>query len=279
MAGRRLRRAVRDILIANGIVEPIITIAGLANSYTHYIATFEEYQGQRYEAASTIFGPHTLEAYIQEFKRLTHDFLNGQPSTSEIAPRDLSKNQISIQPPVIVDTVGPFRKFGSMAIDAKESYTRGDNVFVSFRSANPRNNQRIEGTFLTVEKQDESGKWQTLYVDGDWCTKFYWKGGVGHFGESFAEITWDIPSESPKGLYRICHQGTRKTIIGDATTSYFSAPDWLLSNIMGSKAIHLAWEAYKLGFRFSEKIRYLTGTMVGARYKDFSGCSRSFLVK
>eukprot|EP00521_Asterionellopsis_glacialis_P018528 CAMPEP_0195296218 /NCGR_PEP_ID=MMETSP0707-20130614/18994_1 /TAXON_ID=33640 /ORGANISM="Asterionellopsis glacialis, Strain CCMP134" /LENGTH=751 /DNA_ID=CAMNT_0040357659 /DNA_START=41 /DNA_END=2293 /DNA_ORIENTATION=- len=190
MAGRRLRRAVRDILIANGIVEPIITIAGLANSYTHYIATFEEYQGQRYEAASTIFGPHTLEAYIQEFKRLTHDFLNGQPSTSEIAPRDLSKNQISIQPPVIVDTVGPFRKFGSMAIDAKESYTRGDNVFVSFRSANPRNNQRIEGTFLTVEKQDESGKWQTLYVDGDWCTKFYWKGGVGHFGESFAEITW-----------------------------------------------------------------------------------------
>lgn len=42
-----------------------ITIAGLTNTYSSYVTTFEEYQAQRYEGASTIFGPHTLDAYIQ----------------------------------------------------------------------------------------------------------------------------------------------------------------------------------------------------------------------
>ena len=42
-----------------------VVIAGLANTYSSYITTFEEYAVQRYEGASTIFGPHTLDAYIQ----------------------------------------------------------------------------------------------------------------------------------------------------------------------------------------------------------------------
>lgn len=42
-----------------------VVIAGLTNTYSSYITTFEEYGVQRYEGASTIFGPHTLDAYIQ----------------------------------------------------------------------------------------------------------------------------------------------------------------------------------------------------------------------
>ena len=42
-----------------------VVIAGLANTYASYVTTFEEYSVQRYEGASTIFGPHTLDAYIQ----------------------------------------------------------------------------------------------------------------------------------------------------------------------------------------------------------------------
>ena len=47
-----------------------VVLAGLSNVYTHYIATFEEYQRQRYEAASTIFGPHSLQAYQQQYSKL-----------------------------------------------------------------------------------------------------------------------------------------------------------------------------------------------------------------
>lgn len=44
-------------------VHPVI--AGLTNTYSSYITTFEEYGVQRYEGASTLYGPHTLDAYIQ----------------------------------------------------------------------------------------------------------------------------------------------------------------------------------------------------------------------
>ena len=110
MAGRRLRRAIRTLLAGKGIDNPEITIAGLANSYTHYVTTFEEYAGQRYEAASTLYGPHTLSAYIQELERITNDLLDGNRSESDKAPDDMSEKQISLIPPVAVDMIGWGRK-------------------------------------------------------------------------------------------------------------------------------------------------------------------------
>lgn len=55
MAGRRLREAVKETLISNGNGEfddeTHIVIAGLSNTYSQYIATFEEYKQQRYEVS------------------------------------------------------------------------------------------------------------------------------------------------------------------------------------------------------------------------------------
>jgi hypothetical protein len=42
-----------------------VAISGLTNTYASYVTTWEEYQVQRYEGASTLYGPHTLDAYIQ----------------------------------------------------------------------------------------------------------------------------------------------------------------------------------------------------------------------
>ena len=105
MAGRRLRKAVMDTASSMGVKHPLVTIAGLSNSYTHYVATFEEYQAQRYEAASTAFGPHTLAAYTQEFVRIARDLLNDKVSSTAEPPADLSEVQISLIPPVVIDTV------------------------------------------------------------------------------------------------------------------------------------------------------------------------------
>lgn len=53
MAGRRLRDAVKETLISYSKGEfdenTHIVIAGLTNTYSQYIATFEEYTQQRYE--------------------------------------------------------------------------------------------------------------------------------------------------------------------------------------------------------------------------------------
>ena len=45
--------------------EVTAVIAGLTGTYTGYITTWEEYQEQRFEAAATAYGPHTLDAYVQ----------------------------------------------------------------------------------------------------------------------------------------------------------------------------------------------------------------------
>lgn len=114
MAGRRLRQAIRHLLVNKGVQDPEISIAGLANSYTHYVTTFEEYAGQRYEAASTLYGPHTLSAYIQEFERITGDLIDNKESQSGEAPADLGSKQLSLIPPVGVDMIGVGQKVRCM---------------------------------------------------------------------------------------------------------------------------------------------------------------------
>ncbi|KAI6671029.1 hypothetical protein NL676_005914 [Syzygium grande] len=89
MAGRRLREAVRTVLTSKGKGQGDVhvVIAGLTNTYSQYVTTFEEYQIQRYEGASTLYGPHTLSAYIQEFKKIASAMLSGEPVQSGPQPR------------------------------------------------------------------------------------------------------------------------------------------------------------------------------------------------
>nr|CAD1824088.1 unnamed protein product [Ananas comosus var. bracteatus] len=103
MAGRRLRNAVKTVLTSSSSGEfndnVHVVIAGLSNTYSQYVTTFEEYQIQRYEGASTLYGPHTHSAYIQEFKKLA-SALAGQhsvPSGPQVP--DLLDKQIGLLPP------------------------------------------------------------------------------------------------------------------------------------------------------------------------------------
>lgn len=80
-----------------------IVIAGLSNSYSHYITTFEEYQQQRYEGASTLYGPHTLAAYQQIFDDLTTKLARNQPAPSGPTPFDMRGKTISFGLPPIWD--------------------------------------------------------------------------------------------------------------------------------------------------------------------------------
>ena len=286
MAGRRLRNAVNQSIMDNGYdQEPIIVIAGLANSYSSYVTTREEYDGQRYEAASTLYGPHTLAAYIQEFQRLVNDLLTGKNSTTSVGPRDQTYHLLSLDstyPSMLsMDTIGIGRRFGSLVTDTKEVYNVGDTAFALFRSANPRNNIRAGGTFVTIDALNETdGTWHTRYVDGDWCTQYHWKGGWSserfYWGNSFANITWAIPEDTPSGMYRICHYGTRQTFLGTLGSTLPSV--WLTTAILGLQPITLAMHLLNAAYRFSDYVRQALQPVTIKQKKDFHGCSRNFLV-
>lgn len=77
MAGRRLRATVLDALSATGVTD--VALGTYANEYAQYITTLEEYSSQQYEGASTLFGPHTLEAYEQAAAGLATAMAQGSP--------------------------------------------------------------------------------------------------------------------------------------------------------------------------------------------------------
>jgi len=212
MSGRRLRETVQAALLANGAPKNlVVVIAGLSNGYSQYVTTPEEYDIQRYEGGSTLFGPHTLNAYRQEITKLAVALATNKTVDIGQLPVDYSSSIIDIFPGVFFDD-GPI---GNIVSDVAKSYKIGSQVFVTFYSANPRNNYRVQDTFLKVEKKLPTGDWKVIATDAHWETKFFWKKHLNiEIEESYATIEWDIPKTAETGVYRIRHFGTKKSLLG-----------------------------------------------------------------
>jgi hypothetical protein len=67
VAGRRMKGMLRNVF---GTVTSHVALVAYANDYAFYITTKEEYDQQQYEGASTLYGPHTLDAYLQEMSKV-----------------------------------------------------------------------------------------------------------------------------------------------------------------------------------------------------------------
>ncbi|XP_060244339.1 neutral ceramidase isoform X1 [Meriones unguiculatus] len=209
MSGRRFREAVKKEFASYGMKDMTVIISGLSNVYTHYITTYEEYQAQRYEAASTIYGPHTLSAYIQFFRDLAKAIATDTVANMSSGPEpSLFKNLIPPLIPNIVDRSPIGRHFGDVLEPAKPEYKLGEVVEVVFVGANPKNSaeNQTHQTFLTVEKYEDSiADWQIICNDASWETRFYWHKGM--LGLSNATVHWNIPHTAQPGIYRIRYFG------------------------------------------------------------------------
>ncbi|KAI5860314.1 Neutral/alkaline nonlysosomal ceramidase [Durotheca rogersii] len=260
MAGRRWKNAVSDeitALFADELAQsaaPIVVLGGPANTYTHYITTEEEYGIQRYEGASTLYGPHTLAAYIN----VTLSWLPYlRSSTSSRPPRgpeppNNSNRSLSFIPSVLHDSPPLFKKFGKVERDVEPRYQRGARVTATFVGANPRNDLRLERSYVVVEKLvpdssgtgssgelrkergrgwaaaaageqggEEEGKgkggslWRVVRDDSDWHLVFRWRRTSELLGTSEVEVTWETedPWAEP-GQYRFRYHGDAKDLAG-----------------------------------------------------------------
>lgn len=236
MAGRRLRDAIKMALISGGGGQfnsnVHIVIAGLTNTYSQYVATFEEYEVQRYEGASTLYGPHTLSAYIQEFKKLAAALIIGQTVKPGPLPPDLLDKQISLLTPVVVDATPLGVKFGDVKTDVPQNSTfkRGGMVAVTFWSACPRNDLMTEGTFALVELLQGQKTWFPAYDDDDFCLKFKWSRPAKLSPQSHATIEWKIPESAVSGVYRIRHFGASKSLLGSISHFTGSSSAFVVAN-------------------------------------------------
>lgn len=213
MSGRRLRGMTRSILSAAGewTDDSHIVIAGLANSYSHYITTYEEYQQQRYEGASTLYGPHTLAAHMQTFAGLLEALTTGAAVPQGPLPVDMRNRTVSFLPRVVEDTVPEGVQFGDVYRDVFPSYNVGQSVSVTFWGGSPRNELFLEDSFLFVEQLQSDGRWQTRLVDSDIETRLLWARVPGTETQSHITVQWDLEAATTQtGTYRIRHQGMWK---------------------------------------------------------------------
>lgn len=217
MAGRRLRKAVHQALqeapLRPAHPEDVIVV-GLCNTYSDYITTPEEYQVQRYEGASTIYGPHTLTVHLKMYRNLAQNIVKRTLPDPGPTPPELMNDLITLLPPVLVDTPIWEKNFGDVLEQPEKEYGPGDIVHVSFVSGHPRNDPRRGDTFLTVERRERAG-WRIIATDANWETKMMWERVSAILGSSRVVVQWTVPVDAPEGEYRISHFGHYKKLFSD----------------------------------------------------------------
>lgn len=251
MAGRRWKEALKEtasaMLVDPNInaQEPIVVLGGPANTYSHYITTLQEYRVQRYEGASTLYGPHTLDAYINLTLTSLPHLSSSAAKLPHLDPGPLPPININASltfiTPVIVDNAPIFEHFGAITTDVVANYRPGDVVSAAFVGANPRNNFRLDQTFAALDKFDFRSKtWSQVRNDDDWSLVFEWERTSTVLGTSRVTISWETKWESDawkldadeehgellfgrdgdedlKGLYRLHYYGDAKGIGGSIT--------------------------------------------------------------
>ena len=252
MSGRRWKEAVRSAAastfpdLSSQKTDPIVVLGGPANTYSHYIATPEEYGVQRYEGASTLFGPHTLDAHINQTLMLLPHLDASAPTQprAEHGPRPpINVNSsLSFITGVVADRPGLFKSYGDVTKNVKPTYSPGEAISATFIGANPRNNFRLDATYAAVEKYDaDRSVWAQVRDDADWSLLYGWERTSTVLGTSEVTISWETKWETGawrdgkadetdrahtdllarddelKGRYRLRYYGDAKSLGGSIT--------------------------------------------------------------
>jgi neutral ceramidase len=248
MSGRRWRGAIKTNAplalpdLGETDIEPIVVLGGPANTYSHYIATPEEYSVQRYEGASTLYGPWTLDAYINlTLTNLPSLGTEGGPQPADgPQPPIYVQKSLSFITPVVVDHPQLLKNFGQVTKDVEPRYRAGDTISATFVGANPRNNLRLDETFAALEKVDEDrASWVRVRDDSDWSLVYEWKRTSTVLGSSEVTISWETEWETGswremqtteahtqlrtrgweelRGKYRLRYYGDAKALNGEMT--------------------------------------------------------------
>jgi neutral ceramidase len=236
-AGRRLRDSLLVTLAPLGVNKVILT--GLANEYSGYVTTPEEYDSQQYEGASTLYGRLTFDAYQQIFRQLAKAMVAGQPVLGAPPPAPLGLiPQMELQTGVARDEFPAGDSFGKVLLQPPATIARGPNaqVHVIFRSGHPKNDLRTDSTYFLIERDLGNGQWSAVAWDAMPETRLYWSRvttaspGSSVIGPtscpsspcpwSSIGVIWMVPVNAAPGTYRIMLFGKWKNGVTGALLPY-----------------------------------------------------------
>ncbi|KAI0477832.1 neutral/alkaline non-lysosomal ceramidase [Xylariaceae sp. FL0804] len=231
MSGRRWRAAIADAAAAQNItggVEPKVVLGAPANTYAHYVATPEEYDIQRYEGASTLYGPWELPAYVNLTVSNIGYLAPGNTSSPAPGPSPPDNRNVSLSfiTPVVEDNAPLFKSFGDVTTQPSAQYARGAVVNATFVGADPRNNLRLEGTFAAIEQLgSDDSTWTQVRDDTDWHLVYTWTRTNTLLGYSDVVISWETSDDDAAGTYRTRYYGDWKNLLTGDITAFEGVSD------------------------------------------------------
>ncbi|MFY9397841.1 MAG: neutral/alkaline non-lysosomal ceramidase N-terminal domain-containing protein, partial [Desulfomonilia bacterium] len=168
MAGRRIENTIK--LVFNGDADgdgwadeegPVryVVVCQCANAYAGYLTTPEEYLVQHYEGASTHFGPHELDAFLQVIGDLAVSMRDNTPLDRSEEPKPLYLNgswMAEVFPGRLLwplfDRQSASRPFGGIAQGPRFEVDNDGTRYLKLTvwGAFPNRNLMTGGTFMTV---------------------------------------------------------------------------------------------------------------------------------
>jgi neutral ceramidase len=206
VAGSTLLDTVTSVLGKDKVLHAVI--AGLANDYSHYVATKAEYDMQHYEGANTLFGPYTLAGYQQIFSDLALELLSKSshqyqsPENSDDPHQENSlETQDSFSPaslPVCSDNEKYLFDHGHLFYDQPQKiYAHGETMRVNIATRAPSRNILDLYSVFEVQYKTKRG-WTSVAYDWDPETLLDWS-----IDRTVATVSWRIPEGVSRGKFRV----------------------------------------------------------------------------
>eukprot|EP00635_Sarcinochrysidales_sp_CCMP3193_P007017 CAMPEP_0118918124 /NCGR_PEP_ID=MMETSP1166-20130328/17716_1 /TAXON_ID=1104430 /ORGANISM="Chrysoreinhardia sp, Strain CCMP3193" /LENGTH=769 /DNA_ID=CAMNT_0006858369 /DNA_START=17 /DNA_END=2326 /DNA_ORIENTATION=- len=223
MAGRRMKRMLEKVFFNEANETVVAVVAGLANEYADYTTTFEEYQVQRYEGGSTIYGPHQLDAYLQEYAALARRIVRGEggagggsssssssSGSSDVTPEDFSAD-LDLWPWLKVKAARAERppSYGNFGDVLDFNVVGSSVVVVDFVGGDLKHDLKLDDTYLEVQLlQADDASWRTVFTDADPETRITC---VDEDSYKRVSIRFDVPDDVQPGDYQIVYHGNART--------------------------------------------------------------------
>lgn len=201
-AGRRMQAAVKTVLPPQA--EACVT--SLANGYTGYVTTAEEYAKQHYEGGHTLYGPNTnafIAAHLQSLsQQVSHtDAVFEGPSVWRF---ELKARRYF---PVVSNASATRRQRQApqwhAVASAQENYW-----YFTWTDVDPAS-LGFDNGLLRIEQKSADGQWQTLRIDGRPMDDEGYDLSVILLprkanAEWHYEGRWYLQANVPAGCYRFC---------------------------------------------------------------------------
>lgn len=185
--GRRLRKAVSDVVAGHGIAG--IVISGLANEYLDYFTTPEEFDAQHYEGGATVYGKTSALVLEQSLVELAGQLVRGRAATPAY-PYD-PRNGVALG----TATFPSGASTGAITAQPATTVARLGHPTLSWQGG-PRGEDRpVDAAFVVITHQ-VGARWQPF--DSDLGLAVLWS--VDDNGVYTAY--WEAPISTPIGSYR-----------------------------------------------------------------------------